>query len=103
VAALGDTLYPAASLASGVANEFAAGAPVLLRLRLIHPLVAVAAGIYLMRCGRAVWVLVLVQFAAGLLNWILLAPIWMQLVHLLIANLLWIALVLRHLQTRTVI
>jgi heme A synthase len=103
VAALGDTLYPAASLASGVAREFAANAPVLLRLRLIHPIVAMAAGLYLMRGGRVVMALVLVQFAAGLLNWILLAPIWMQLVHLLIADLLWIALVLRYLQTRTVI
>ena len=103
VAALGDTLYPAASLASGMASEFAAAAPVLLRLRLVHPVVAVAAGLYLMRCGPAVLALVLVQFAAGLLNWVLLAPLGMQIVHLLIADLLWIALVIRHLETRTVI
>jgi heme A synthase len=98
VAALGDTLYPAASLASGVSKEFAAGAPVLLRLRLIHPVVAVAAGLYLMRGGGVVLAFVLVQFGAGLLNWILLAPIWMQLVHLMIADLLWIALVIRYLR-----
>ena len=36
----------------------------------------------------------LVQLAAGLLNVALLAPVWMQLVHLLLADLLWIALVL---------
>jgi len=101
IAALGDTLYPAASIASGVASEFAHSAPVLLRLRLIHPVVAVAAGLYLMRFGRVVLALVLIQIAAGLLNWILLAPIWMQIVHLLLADLLWIALVIRYIKEQS--
>jgi heme A synthase len=35
-----------------------------------------------------------VQFGLGLLNVILLAPIWLQLVHLLFANVVWVALVL---------
>ena len=38
--------------------------------------------------------LVGLQFAAGLLNAALLAPVWLQLVHLLLADLLWLALVL---------
>ena len=38
--------------------------------------------------------LVAAQFAAGLLNAALLAPVWLQLVHLLLADLLWLALVL---------
>jgi heme A synthase len=37
--------------------------------------------------------LVFVQLAVGVLNMVLLAPVWMQIVHLLIADLLWIALV----------
>jgi heme A synthase len=37
---------------------------------------------------------VLVQLGAGLLNVALLAPIWLQLLHLLLADLLWLALVL---------
>jgi heme a synthase len=103
VAALGDTLYPASSLAGGFASELSGSAPVLLRLRVIHPAIALAAAIYLIaaaglrRGGRAVLVLVFVQLAAGIVNWVLLAPIWMQIVHLLIADLLWIALVIRYL------
>jgi heme A synthase len=34
------------------------------------------------------------QLVAGILNLVLLAPIWMQQIHLLIADLLWISLVL---------
>jgi heme A synthase len=36
----------------------------------------------------------LVQLVAGLVNVALLAPIWLQLVHLLLADLAWISLVL---------
>ncbi len=38
--------------------------------------------------------LVLAQLAAGLVNFLLLAPGWMQLVHLLLTDLLFIAMVL---------
>jgi heme A synthase len=106
LAALGDTLYPASSIAAGVAREFSDAAPMLLRLRLLHPVVAVATAVYLLmyalragpgRYARAVVVLVFAQVGCGIFNWILLAPIWMQIVHLLIADLLWIALVLLYL------
>jgi heme A synthase len=46
---------------------------------------------------RAAWTmagLVFVQMLLGMVNIALLAPVWMQLVHLLSADLLWIALVL---------
>jgi heme a synthase len=107
IAALGDTLYPASSMASGMAREFSSAAPLLLRLRLLHPIVAVAVAVFLAmvalkagsgKTARAVLALVFVQVAAGILNWILLAPVWMQIVHLLIADLLWIALVLFYLE-----
>ena len=38
--------------------------------------------------------LALLQLGGGLLNLALLAPVWMQIVHLLLADLLWIAFVL---------
>jgi heme A synthase len=38
--------------------------------------------------------LALAQLGAGLANVALLAPVWMQLVHLLLADLVWIAFVL---------
>jgi heme A synthase len=105
IAALGDTLYPASSLASGFAGEMARTAPVLMKLRMLHPAIALAASGYLVwamyrrAAGRPVIAMVAVQLAAGILNWILLAPVWMQIVHLLLADLLWIALVVCYLDS----
>ena len=46
------------------------------------------------RCARLVTVLFVAQFSAGVMNLVLLAPVTMQLVHLLLADATWIALVL---------
>ncbi len=108
ITALGDTLFPASSLAAGLAQDLDPAANIFLRLRLFHPLIAVVVGAWLLFyavsaasrrpdvAGRA-WSLVAllgVQIVAGVVNLLLLAPVWMQLVHLLLADLLWIALVL---------
>ena len=104
IAALGDTLYPASSLSAGFASEMAGTAPILMKLRMLHPAIALAAAAYLVwvargrEAGRAVIAMVAVQLAAGILNWVLLAPVWMQIVHLLLADLLWIALVVVYLE-----
>ncbi len=105
IAALGDTLFPARSLAEGFRQDLDSAASVFVRLRLLHPLLAVATaawlGFYAAVHRRAAgWSalslmgLVPLQVAAGGLNLLLLAPAWMQLVHLLLADLVWIALVL---------
>jgi heme A synthase len=110
VAALGDTLYPARSLLGGLADDLSPTAHVLVRLRLAHPLLALAGAIAValaagrvLRCpspeparraARASAALVLLQLVVGLANVALLAPVWMQIVHLLLADLLWIAFVL---------
>jgi len=111
IAALGDTLFPATSLANGMAQDFANGTSLLLRLRLLHPVVAVLSAGYLLwtairamqgrgddsplrTAGARVLGLVLLQVFAGFANIYLLAPIWMQLVHLLIADAVWIGIVL---------
>jgi heme A synthase len=108
IAALGDTLFPASSLAAGLAQDLDPAAHVFLRLRLLHPLIAAAVAAWLLFyavssasrrldvAGQA-WSLVALlaaQIAAGVVNLLLLAPVWMQLVHLLLADLLWITLVL---------
>ena len=109
IAALGDTLFPASSLAEGLRQDVS-GAHVLLRLRVLHPLIAVAVGTLLLvtagvcgmlRPGRSVRrmavalaTLVIVQLTAGMVNLVLLAPVWMQLVHLLLADAVWLAAVL---------
>ena len=107
IAALGNTLYPAASHAAGLAQELSEQAPLLLRLRLVHPFASLAAALVLVVFARAALqtgddrlrapalrlLLVLgLQVVAGTLSWWLHAPIFMQLVHLLLADLVWIAL-----------
>jgi len=111
IAALGDTLFPATSLANGVAQDFATSSNLLVRLRLLHPAVAILSAIYLLwasfaamqdredghplrTAGMRVSLMVLVQVLAGFVNIYLLAPMWMQMVHLLTADVLWIAVVL---------
>jgi len=110
VAALGDTLFPASSLVDGIAEDFSPSSHVFLRLRLWHPVIAVLGSGYLMwlaaamlrrdtggyvrRLGLTLGSLVVLQIAVGLLNVGLLAPVWMQLLHLLIADASWIVLVL---------
>ena len=110
VTALGDTLFSAGSLVEGMRQDFSPTAHFLLRLRIWHPslavligaLVALTAGVvWLTRDGRrtqrfavAVVALFLAQLVAGVTNLLLLVPVWMQLVHLLLADVLWISLVL---------
>ncbi len=99
IAALGDTLFPARSLAEGLRQDFSPVASILLRLRLLHPVLAVATaawlGFFAVSYRRwSLLSLVAAQIAAGAVNLLLLAPIWMQMVHLLLADLVWISLVL---------
>lgn len=110
IAALGDTLFPSTSLGAALQQDVSPAAHLFIRLRVFHPLIAVGVGVYLVIAGtlvntmrpspntrrfaRALGGLFLVQLAAGALNVILLAPVWMQLVHLLLADLVWISLIL---------
>ena len=110
ITALGDTLFPAGSLAEGLQQDFAATAHFLVRLRVWHPVVAIVVGLYLAVIAgifraefqgnklrvltRAVQITFIVQLIAGFVNVLLLAPVWMQMLHLLLADALWILLVL---------
>lgn len=110
VAALGDTLFPARSLGEALAADLSATSHLLIRLRIWHPALAIAVAVVLAAAapwlsttyaagrlrglGRLVAGLALTQLAVGFINVLLLAPVAMQLVHLLVADLLWIAFVL---------
>jgi heme A synthase len=110
ITALGDTLFPAGSLAEGLQQDASPTAHILLRLRVFHPILAVLAGAALLvlavrtmardaspatsLAGRLAAGLVLVQVTVGVLNLLLLAPVWMQLVHLFLADLVWLSAVL---------
>jgi heme a synthase len=104
LAALADTLYPVHSLAAGFAQDLSSDANFAVHLRAIHPFLAAAVALWLVyyAIGRAVdarppalavIALVAAQLLAGVVNLLLLTPVWMQIVHLLLADLLWIALV----------
>ena len=105
LAALGDTLFPSSSLRAAFAQDFAAGSPWLLRLRGVHPASAVVAAGFVIwlvvqakragagRLAGLVLALLGFQFALGVADVLLLAPVWMQILHLLGADLYWVALV----------
>jgi heme A synthase len=110
VNALGDTLFPAASLVEGIQQDFSPAAHWLLRLRVWHPVLAITLGFYLIfvsallalfrpertlrRFAIGLSVLFVFQLLAGMVNVLLLAPVPMQLIHLFLADAVWITLVL---------
>lgn len=115
VTALGDTLFPVGAtdgtgLFERMTDELSPASHFLVRLRIIHPVVAVvAAGIVYgvgawarqhatddrtPRLGRMLQHCVITQAVLGFVNIALAAPGWMQLVHLLLAQVVWIAAVL---------
>jgi cytochrome c oxidase assembly protein subunit 15 len=109
LAALGDTLFPATSLGSALVQDFSATSGWLVRWRWTHPTVAFLSSIFLIWLlvraaqrtthwdNRGISALVLLLLAAvyvlGVLDVVLLAPLWLQVAHLLGADTLWVALV----------
>ena len=103
IAALGDTLFPATSLADGLAADLAPGAHFLLKLRGLHPILALLVGTGLLflglqyknePLGKALLGVLGLQIVIGFINLGLLAPIPLQLIHLLVADILWLVLLL---------
>jgi len=113
LAALGDTLFPASSIGQALAQDFSASSEWLVRWRWTHPTVAFISSVFLIwllvraahkpagekgywdNRGLSALVLVLlaVQYVLGFLDVFLLAPVWLQVVHLLGADVLWAGLV----------
>ncbi len=112
VTALGDTLFPAESLLEGIQQDFDPTASFLVQLRVWHPIIAILISGYLFWVGyqllnrkvkqadpkieqlvNLLFAVIMVQLLGGFLNVWLLAPVWMQIVHLLLADVMWIVLV----------
>jgi cytochrome c oxidase assembly protein subunit 15 len=109
LAALGDTLFPASSLGSALAQDFSATSGWLVRWRWMHPTVAILAGVFLIwlllratgnkthwdnrRLCALIVLLLAVVYTLGVLDVVLLAPLWIQVAHLLAADTLWASLV----------
>lgn len=110
ITALGDTLFPTHTLVEGLRDDLASTSHFLIRLRVVHPLLAIAtAGLVAVWAGReyatrltfrirwvsaTLLVLVASQIVVGAGNILLKAPLAMQLIHLLLADAVWVAAVL---------
>lgn len=110
ITALGDTLFPSVSLAEGFRLDLDSTAHFLIQLRIYHPFIAITLGLYggfvfswlrkhmetPLTKGLISGVMVLfgVQLLLGGFNVVLLAPIWLQMIHLLVSDLIWIGAVL---------
>ncbi len=107
LAALGDTLYPGHNLLTAIAQDFSSGSSWLLRIRWLHPAISLIAGAFIVwliarslrttgnrSLALGVLALLALQYLLGIADIALLAPTWMQMIHLLGADLLWIALVI---------
>lgn len=111
IAALGDTLFPPESLAQGLAQDLSKSTHWIIRLRVYHPILAVATALLLLalpkialryshrarndrvrRAAPTLSLLIFAQLAVGVLNIAMLAPVGLQLTHLLLADLIWIVL-----------
>jgi len=108
IVALGDTLFPVTSLSQGLAADLDSASHFLIKLRAIHPIVAVTVALLTIWLTRrdptfagpsgestrsVVVALILTQAALGVVNLLMLAPLTLQMAHLLVSNLLWIAMV----------
>lgn len=109
--ALGDTLFPASSVAEGLRQDVSPTSHFLIQLRVLHPSFAVLSTLFMAAFGwvlrkrcesrapeAAQWATFLIlaligQLALGMLNILLLAPTVMQLTHLLVADLIWLLLI----------
>ena len=101
IAAMGNTMFPSQSLAEGLAADFDASSHLLIRLRILHPLIAITVGVYLFlslglswwlkpvleakRLAQALLGVYIVQLVIGSANLAFLAPTVLQLAHLFTA------------------
>jgi len=111
IAALSNMIFPSGTLAEGIVKDFSQTSHVLLRLRLLHPITAILTSVFVIfltgwlvkerpgdrgvsRWANVLSILILAQIAFGSATLLMLAPIIMQIGHLLFADAIWISYVL---------
>ncbi|MEQ1935709.1 MAG: heme o synthase, partial [Fimbriimonadaceae bacterium] len=109
ITSLGDKLFPVGSTDEAIRGALDGSSHFLVRLRILHPLIAVSVGVYLvlitgllthLRKSSLVsemskWVagLFAVQILLGLANKFMLAPTSLSLIHLFVADAIWVAFI----------
>ena len=101
IAALADVLFPSESFIAGLVEDFDSTSELLTRLRLLHPIASTILSFVLFRESRRleenfnirtsqIRILVIVGVTLGVLNVLININIFFSVVHLLVADLLWI-------------
>ena len=101
IAALADTIFPSESFILGLAEDFDSKSQILTRLRILHPLFASALSVYLYSeanrlqseykvVTRNIKLLIFLGVFLGVLNVVSNIILPLSILHLLIADLLWI-------------
>lgn len=103
--ALADTLFPAGDVAAATIEAYGSAGQFLIDARTLHPLIAVAGGVTLFFLARSpqlalgprerrlaitVQAIIGLQMLVGVVNIAMLTPLETQIVHLLVADILWI-------------
>lgn len=104
--ALADTIFPSDTVTGNLTEKFGPTAPLLSNLRIVHPILGIVGGLLVgwiassrarlgssmtKRMASAVTIIVLSQFFIGVVNIFLLTPLALQVLHLMVADFLWIA------------
>ena len=105
ITSLGDAIFPVATTTEAMSRSMTAGEHFLVRLRVWHPFIAIAVGAYLLLVSQlvlrqqktllirnlttAIFVVYMLQLLVGVLNVALSAILPTQLIHLLLADGLW--------------
>lgn len=98
IAALSTTLFPSYSLWEGILQDLHSESHLFIRLRILHPLFAVATTLGLMtyfylKNNHRLVIEIFIALFVGLITLLTLSPVWLKLTHLLIAHVLWARLI----------
>ncbi len=110
ITALGDTLFKPNYVGEGLFAENEGTTHFLKSLRVYHPIFAVLISFYIIvmtwnfvhknsakrikKFAYFITCIIVVQILCGFINIVLLAPVWMQIVHLLTGDIVWVACIL---------
>jgi len=98
IAALSTTLFPSVSLWEGILKDFTQDAHLFIRLRVLHPLFALGIIGYFIysffnKNENRQALIFFIAVCIGILTLILLSPVWLKLLHLLMAHWIWAELI----------
>jgi len=109
IAALADVLFPSESFIAGIVEDFDSTSEILTRLRVLHPIVSTVLSFVLFNESKRledkfnlktnqIKILVIIGVTLGVLNIFININIFLSVVHLLVADLLWITYIYTSMQ-----